>query len=478
MPIIPTYRRQERYRAPGVQLTSGSPQRVPEAYENSLQEFGRFSKGVLDALEKREKKRKAEKQQPSARPDKSKTSVAENPGAKKDAAAFASFSPDENLQIRTELLDAVRSQISKNGAPETALLDKFAASRFTEADADTPAAQDYMMLRAAAREEEKSAFERERARLASEEENLVRGVGALAPTPQALEAYLSVQLPAYEKRLMENGASKEAARLQTASVRAQTAAECVRGQLAAGNGAAARAVFGQYERELPEAVREECAQKIHFSAASSRARELWRQSALQTDGTPEARESWVRGRLEEEKDSGLKETAFETVSALRAEARAALHAKQAQAYRSLASAPDGEEAERMLIAQRALPSGELPLARRAARKLFSSSASSSDAETFNRLYFSAKEKDNARAFEKGRISARDYFTLEAARHAREGGRADPDAGFLCRGIDLWREKKGLSASDAARVKHAVLTSASGTEERLGALARVKALLDF
>ena len=52
MPIIPTYQRQERYRAPGVQLTSGAPQRIPAAYENTLQEFGRLSKDALDYLEK------------------------------------------------------------------------------------------------------------------------------------------------------------------------------------------------------------------------------------------------------------------------------------------------------------------------------------------------------------------------------------------------------------------------------------------
>ena len=110
--------------------------------------------------------------------------------------------------------------------------------------------------------------------------------------------------------------------------------------------------------------------------------------------------------------------------------------------------------------------------------MFSASGAVSDPQTFNRLYFSAGEKDNARAFAKGRISARDYFALEAARHLREGGRPDPDAGFLCRGIDLWREKKGLSQEDAERVKHAVLTSADGTQERLAALERVKSLLDL
>ena len=56
MPIIPTYQRQERYRAPGVQLTSGAPQRIPAAYENTLQEFGRLSKDALDYLEKKKKK--------------------------------------------------------------------------------------------------------------------------------------------------------------------------------------------------------------------------------------------------------------------------------------------------------------------------------------------------------------------------------------------------------------------------------------
>lgn len=477
MPIIPTYQRQERYRAPGVQLTSGAPQRIPAAYENTLQEFGRLSKDALDYLEKKKKKGNKEGDgQASAQSKKtadSKTSQAE-------ALPFEApaFSPDENLQIRTELLDAVRSEVNEKGALASLSLDEFAASRFSEADAETPAARDYMMLRAAAREEEKSAVDRERARRASQEEKLVRGVGALAPTPQALEAYLSAQLPAYEQRLAENGAPQAEARLQTASVRAQTAAECVRRQLAASNRAAAQAVFGRYARELPEAVREECAQKIRFSAASSRAKDLWRQSALQTDGTPQARESWARERLETEKDGEMKETALSALRALGAAARADVHAKQAQVYRSLASATDGEEAQRMLTAQQALQPAELPLARRAARELFSASGAVSDPQTFNRLYFSAGEKDNARAFAKGRISARDYFALEAARHLREGGRPDPDAGFLCRGIDLWREKKGLSQEDAERVKHAVLTSADGTQERLAALERVKSLLDF
>lgn len=503
MPIVPTYRRQERYRAPDVQLASGSPRRVPEAYENTMQEFGRLSKDVLDYLEKRRKKQEEEKKKKEAKPKNPQNPNPDNPnpenpnpqnpnpenpnpgGGKKPSqtsqtpsADGESFSPDKNLQIRTELLDAVRAEVHEKGTLQTASLDQFAVSRLGEADAETPAARDYMMLRAAAREEEKSAFTRQRSRLASQEENLVRGVGAMAPTPQALEAYLSAQLPAYETRLKENGAAEEDARLQAASVRAQTAAECVRRSLAAGNRFAAQAVFGKYERELPEPVREECAQKIRFSSASSRARDLWRRAALQTDGTPEARERWARERLEPEEDTELKQTALQTVSSLRAEAQARSHAEQARVYRSLASAPDADEAERMVTAQRVLNAGELPTARRAARELFSASGVTSDAETFNRLYFSATEKDNARAFEKGRISARDYLTLEAARHLRAGGKPDADAEFLCRGIEVWGEKKGLSQEDAARVKHAVLASASGTQERLAALARVKSLLDF
>ena len=255
MPIIPTYRRQERYQAPGVQTGAPAPQRLGRAYENTLQEFGSFSSQALAYLqrqpEKGEKKGRSSAAASGVENRLSSLSFekAENTGGQ---AEKSSVQADEDLQLRLDLASSVRERVSEGRAVEPSDLDEFAAQRLTPQQADTPAARDYLMLRRAAQEEQALQTRGQNIRAARQEEKLVRTVGATASSAAALDAYLEAQLPALEKRLQENGSDPKNLARQLAGVRAQTALENVRRSVAAGNYSAAQEVFSRYEKEMEE----------------------------------------------------------------------------------------------------------------------------------------------------------------------------------------------------------------------------------
>ena len=289
MPIIPTYRRQERYQAPGVQTGAPAPQRLGRAYENTLQEFGSFSSQALAYLQRQpEKEEKKGRSSAAASGVENRLSSlsfekAENTGGQ---AEKSSVQADEDLQLRLDLASSVRERVSEGRAVEPSDLDEFAAQRLTPQQADTPAARDYLMLRRAAQEEQALQTRGQNIRAARQEENLVRTVGATASSAAALDAYLEAQLPALEKRLQENGSDPKNLARQLAGVRAQTALENVRRSVAAGNYSAAQEVFSRYEKEMTPRQREECREKIRLSAAEGYANRLWNRAQAETDGTP------------------------------------------------------------------------------------------------------------------------------------------------------------------------------------------------
>ncbi len=479
MPIVPIYRRQEKYQLPSVQTSSSGVQRLKASYENTLQQVAPFAQNFLDHMkpsipgfeeDPEESQWTQRARKAFSNPEKTKT-ARQSAGWQESAAV-----PDEDLQIRSELAQTVRQHISEGNPVQTEVLDRFAASRLDAAQPDTPASRDYLMLRAAARQEEGALQRQSRQTMARQESALIRSVGATAGSAQTLEHYLQGQLPALQKRLQENGATPAAAQKQARAITSQTAAECVRRGVASGNLAAAAGVFQKYESQMAPCLREDCLQKLQLGAADFHSRLLWQQAELETDGSPQAREKWAAGQLEEEKNESFKKQVRENLAELSAAALQQQHRQQADLYRQLAELPSGQACG-LLDSQQALDPSEIALARRAAQRADWGRDIPSQPELFNRLYFSGTEKEIARSYEKNQLSARDYWRLQAARHDRAAGKDDAPARLLAKAVELWSGKKGLSEQEGQTVKYAVLASSGDMQNQLDAWRRVKSLLD-
>lgn len=477
MPIIPTYQRQVRYEAPSVNTAAPAPTRLPQAYENDLQEFGTFSRNTLNFLSRLDQGpfQRQKSASPSAAGTGSQTAQTQ---PLSDAAPSSGPQADKDVSLRADLLQSVRDTAAQKGTVQTQDLDAFAAEHFTSEQADTPAVRDYLLLRRTAQQEARSVQQQQQRQLAAQEENLVRQVGSAAPSARALDAYLTGQLPAYEQRLKDNGAPPQTVQKLAAALQADTAASCVRRALAAGQDGLAQEVFEKYAPQFSSSQRQECAQKILFSAADNRARQLWERSALEKDASLQTREKWVHQQLDGEKNDAFASAVRQAVSALRAGEQARQAGQQAQVYRDILACGGAEEAQGVLNRQRVLEGGQLALARRAVQEAFAQPKGFSQAGKFNQLYFSSDEKAAARAYEKGQISARDYCVLESARCARQSGRDDRQTQLLCRGIERWGQQKGLPEKDVQDITYAVLSSAAGTNEPLTAWKQVKALFDL
>ncbi len=466
MPIIPTYRRQERYRAPQVDASAPAPRRMKQAYENAWQEGSEAGQAALTFLQNT----------PSPHLQKSSSRSAASPQA---SSAQGQQNPSNPAQeqdglLRAQLLQTVRQKMAENGSVRPEELDEFAAAHFPADGTETPAVRDYVMLRAAAQADRQTAQRQEKWEQAQTEEKWVSGIGALAPSAAALEEYLSAQMPSVQSRLQAAGVEGEALRKQTARLQAQTAAQCVRQALLNRQPAAAAEVFSKYEAQWSERQRNACAEKIRFSAGAERAQRLWNASLTETDGTPQARGRWAEEQLSEEKNTELKTTAGQALASLRAEAEAELNTRQAQLYRALAAAPNAQEAQNLLDGQDVLDASQTAQARRAVQER----RACSDAEKFNQLYFSESEKELSRAFEKGQLSARDYCLLQAVRHERAAGQDERETRLLCQSMDYWQQKKGLSPQQAQAVQYAVLSVSGGAEERREAWKQAKALFNL
>ena len=466
MPTVPTYRRQERYRAPSVSDTAPAPTRLPQAYENTLQEFGEFSQNALAFMDS------VSAQAPFARQKDAEHAEPSQPTDKQVSSSRA----DEDVSLRANLWQAVRDTAAQKGAVSAQDLDNFAAAHFTSDQTDTPAARDYLLLRRTAQEETRQAQREQRRQLAAQEETLVRQVGATAPSARALETYLSAQLPVYEQRLQADGAAPQAAKQASAALRADTAAGCVRQALASGQARVAQDVFEKYAPELTETQRRECAQKILFSAADKHAQAVWARSAQEAGENLPQRFKWAQEQLAGEKDSAFTAEARRTLDTLHKAETGRLHTRQAQVYRLLLQAANADEAAVAVNRQRVLDGEQLPLARRAAQELFTPAVP--HANTFTRLYFSDDASAVSKAYADGQLSAREYCRLEAVRHARQAGQDDTDSRLLCRGMDRWSRKNNLSEKDRQDLLYAVLSSAAETGQPLDAWKHVKNLLEL
>ncbi|WP_428055997.1 hypothetical protein [Candidatus Avelusimicrobium fimicolum] len=423
MPTIPIYTRGEHYTAPRVSKNAPAPVRLKESYQNTLQSAGELGQAAVRLLPAKQEEKM------------------ENSG---------------EIKIRQALLAA-----APNGVQA---LDKAAGQ---VQDANSPAAADWVVLRASALAGEEQAKCRQIGETLAQEKNIVAEVASSALSANALDSYLNEQLPGYESRLIAAGISAKNAKQESGQVRRLAAQGCIKKAVSAQNYQMAQAVYQKFSGCFSLAEKEKLAGFIGAAQAGGKAQIYWDKSLAETDGSAEARLKWAQAQTADK-------AVLEHLSALGAQAKREEFSKQAQEYTRLASALSAEDARQRL----ALSSLDAVGVTARAVSRFGAPAPHTSAETFNRLYFGGTEKDNQRAFEKGEISAQEFLVLSAARSFRQAGEEDKTGIFLCAGIDAWAQKKGLSSAAQNEIKRAVLCSSADPQERLNALKQIKTYLDL
>lgn len=423
MPTIPIYTRGEHYTAPRVSKNAPASVRLKESYQNTLQSAGELGQAAVRLLPAKQEEKM------------------ENSG---------------EIKTRQALLAA-----ASNGVQA---LDKAAGQ---VQGANSPAAADWVMLRASALFGENRAKCRQIGETLAQEKNIVAEVASSALSANALDLYLNEQLPGYESRLIAAGISAKNAKQESGQVRRLAAQGCIKKAVSAQNYQMAQAVYQKFSGYFSLAEKENLTGLIGAAQAGGKAHTYWDKSLAETDGSAEARLKWAQAQTADK-------AVLEHLSALGAQAKREEFSKQAQEYTRLASALSAEDARQRL----ALSSLDAVGVTARAVSRFGAPAPHTSAETFNRLYFGGTEKDNQRAFEKGEISAQEFLVLSAARSFRQAGEEDKTGIFLCAGIDAWAQKKGLSSAAQNEIKRAVLCSSADPQERLNALKQIKTYLDL
>lgn len=423
MPTIPIYTRGEHYTAPRVSKNAPAPVRLKESYQNTLQAAGELGQAAVRLLPAKQEEKM------------------ENSG---------------EIKTRQALLAA-----ASNGVQA---LDKAAGQ---VQGANSPAAADWVMLRASALFGENRAKCRQIDETLAQEKNIVAEVASSALSANALALYLNEQLPGYESRLIAAGISAKNAKQESEHLRRLAAQGCIKRAVSAQNYQMAQAVYQKFSGCFSLAEKENLTGLIGAAQAGGKAQIYWDKSLAETDGSAEARLKWAQAQTADK-------AVLEHLSALGAQAKREEFSKQAQEYTRLASALSAEDARQRL----ALSSLDAVGVTARAVSRFGAPAPHTSAEAFNRLYFGGTEKDNQRAFEKGEISAQEFLVLSAARSFRQAGEQDKTGAFLCSGIDAWAQKKGLSQTAKDEIKRAVLCAAADPQERLNALKQIKTYLDL
>lgn len=423
MPTIPIYNRRERYTAPHVSAGAPAPTRLKNAYQNTLQAAGELGQSAARLLPAKQ------------------AGQMENSGEIKTRQTLLAAAPNG-----VQALDKAAGQVQ---------------------GANSPAAADWVVLRASALAGEEQAKCRQIGESLAEEKNIVVEVASSALSVKALDLYLNEQLPGYESRLMATGISAKNARQESEHLRRLAVQGCIKRAVSAQNYQKAQAVYQKFSGYFSLAEKEKLAGFIGAAQAGGKAQIYWDKSLAETDGSAEARLKWAQAQTADK-------AVLENLSALGAQAKREEFSKQAREYTRLASALSAEDARQRL----ALSSLASVGAAAQAVYQFGAPAPHDSAGTFNRLYLGGTEKDNQHAFEKGEVSAQEFLVLSAVRSFRQAGEQDKTGAFLCSGIDAWAQKKGLSQTAKDEIKRAVLCAAADPQERLNALKQIKTYLDL
>lgn len=451
--IVPKYTKQEFVKTPQVDSSAPSPVRLRRVYENNLSRAGKLLPNALNTL--------------SAAAE---TFAGKQAGASVSSPQYA----DEQLRLRERVVSAAREEISQQEKLAPFALEAFASKNFTPETASGTAGRDWSVLYRAAQEEQTESQAASAQRNVEKEETLLRQVGALVRSPRALEEYLSSQLPAYEERLRQNGADERTVRASSQAVRAQTVEENISRSLSVGDWRTAQEALEKHGAVLTDDKRAACAAKTRAEFARSQAEKLWER--VRVDTGENAAQIYRRAEeLVREPDAELDTLTRRTLASIFRRETAREHLAAADTLEAVAQASSAQ-AVRLLSERNALEGEEWQMARRAA-ETFDGDCTRSDGAFFVQCYFGGTEKEHLRALKRGRIGARDYVRLEAARHRRASGEHFYAQELLCGGIEVWMRKKGFSAQDTARAQYAVLSAGSSAEAIGSVWKEVKNLLE-
>lgn len=430
MPIVPKYTKQISLQTPGVQMSVAAPVRLEQAYVNSYTRSGQLIDSAIKTFFPKEDDDRQNR-------------------VPKAGSARASAEKD-SLPLRTQLSAAARGELEQNGSLSASALDKFAAKHFTPQDASGPAGRDYSVLRFAAQAAQQSEALLAAKASVREEESLIRRVGSLVRGSQALEEYLSGQLSAYQDRLARTGAKEEEVRSRTDRLRSQTVRDNISRTLSAGDWKSAADTLETHGTSLPEEVRRSCAEKTRASYARSAGEKLWRGAE---GGTLQERLRSAQAQV--------REPDKELASLIRREIDVLARRERLGEYRQTAEdlarvcALDAVSARAFWDGRNTPCAEEFKQVSEAVMRL-DADAVRTDAELFMRLYAGLNAAENSRAFKKGKVSARDFVRLEAARCQTQADTPDRETELVLRAADVWMHKKGFAEQDVANVQHALL----------------------
>lgn len=373
--------------------------------------------------------------------------------------------------VRFELADALRGHLGKQQAVTTEFLDQFAVSHLSEKNIHSPAAWDYAALRQTAEQEENSALAQHRAQALEQERAWTCQVGELTPDNRSLQAYLDLQLPAFQARMQENGMSVQASEQAVQQLRAETVEKHIARSLSNADWQTAGQVLEAQSEHLSEPVKQRCAGQIRHTFARAQARKLWQHADESSLSIQQAQEEALAQLNEPDED--LREQIRAEITQLAAAKHRRQSAQQADLFSQLAQLNTQEQAA-LLDAQTVL---DATTAARARRVIYSSDKPATTAQQnwFVKNYFNPKT-DADTALEKGHCAPRDYFRLQAAVQGRAGGKDSRSDEWLCRGMRAFMRKQGFDEPEITQAVYTVLSGAADEKDRLQLWKEIKTLL--
>ena len=175
------------------------------------------------------------------------------PQAAKEAAL-----PD----VRMQLADAVRQETKTHGSLSVEFMDRLASSYLTPQAADTPAGWDYAALRRSAQEQSQQIARQQQTHSLNQQAAWMEQVATATSDSASLKAYLTLQLPAYKKQLLQEGIPEEQADKTVEGIRSSSVQKHISRSLSGADWQTAQEVLAEQGDALPAAVRQQYAQQI------------------------------------------------------------------------------------------------------------------------------------------------------------------------------------------------------------------------
>lgn len=406
-------------------------------------------------------------------------------GNKTESAAEKNFSSPLRMQqlqyAREKIFEpALSEQEAENPVQR---LDEYVSQNFRQADAEGLPAQDYVILR-----REVASLSQKRRQMQARE-NLQKGetafiqTAALVRSPRALEAYIGGNVSAARSAGRAAGLNEEQLRARGRALRAQAVRHNVEAALEAAETAQAEAVYAHFASKINEREKTLLRRKITARKADLLGEALWlqaRETCVDGRGVPseEKLRLFVRAAANGEEENFAQDLEEALKTRLAQDRRSGLHRK-AEAYQNLARAPEGADIT-PLLRTACFNEEEFAHAQTVLRLQQQNPKQTSSAAVFYDLHEkllsgALQEKELAAALEEGRLSASDYWRLQARRAAAQADGAPLESQLLARALARFCRQNGLDKNEGAQVHYFVFTAGETAEEQLCAARRVRQL---